>query len=812
MKWRKSIPYIVGPLLFLIIAYAYFLPLLSGKYVAQHDREQWHGTARELIEYSEEHDGEQSLWTNTLFSGMPSILVSLSYPKNVMTWVDSFFLLGKRPASYIFLTMLGFFLLLLVAGVEPLLAIPGAIAYGLSTYFFIIVGAGHNAKSHAIIYAAPMIAGVILAYKGRWILGSALFALMMGLNLVAGHPQITYYVVFILAAVAIGYLFETIKSKKWRRFIVASVALFIAAIMALGANFNRLYNTWDYGKESIRGPSELTASTDDATSGLDKSYALGWSYGIGETFNLVVPNLMGGSSSLELPLDSHTGRFFQQQTGSQAAAKNYMRAVSPYWGPQPMTSGPVYIGAVVFFLFLLALFLLKGPQKIALLVVTALAIMLAWGSHMEWLSNLFLNYFPGYNKFRTVSMILFIAEVTIPFLAFVGLSRWADGKIETKKVKHSLKWAAIISSGLLILILIIGSISMTFSPSGPASAYEASMPVPLIEALRADRAALFRVDVFRSLILVLVAAAILYFFLKRKIAKPVLAVTLAAVILIDMVVVNKRYDGVHYVEKSQYAQPFQPTVADMMISRDTTYYRVFNTTVSPFNDASTSYFHNSVGGYHGAKLRRYQEFINEYVQKPIFLNLLNVKYVIQPSEDRKPTAALNTRAYGPAWFVDQVEWADNADEELRMVGERASQKVAVVDKRFSSFEQKMTPPAEGDTIYVTQNEANSMEYRVRCAEPRFVVFSEIYYPKGWKLTVDGKQIPIVRTDYILRGAWLPAGDYIARMDFDLPAFHAGQSVDLIFGLLIVIALVGALVYEFWLRRQEEPIEGKAEEL
>lgn len=330
-KWRKSLPYLFAVAILLVAAYAYFAPLLMGKVVAQHDRDQWLGTARECLEYSETHDGEQTHWTTTVFSGMPTVLIALNYPLNVVRWVDKALLIGERPASYIFLTMLGFYLLLLVLGVNPLMAIPGAIAYGFSTYFFIIIGAGHNAKSHAIAYIAPLVAAAILTYRGKYAVGATLFALVLALSLVSGHPQITYYSAFIVAAVAIAYLVETIKSRQWRTFIAASAFLVLAAAFAVGANFNNFYNTWDYGRYSIRGETELTHAPHDETGGLDRSYALAWSYGIGETLNMVVPNLMGGSSSLSLSPDSHTGQFFMQQLRNKELAEQYLEHMPTYY-------------------------------------------------------------------------------------------------------------------------------------------------------------------------------------------------------------------------------------------------------------------------------------------------------------------------------------------------------------------------------------------------------------------------------------------------------------------------------------------------
>ena len=786
MSWRKFLPYLFVVFILLVVAYAYFAPLLTGKVVEQHDRDQWRGTAQECLEYAESHDGEQTLWTSTVFSGMPSVLISLKYPLNVAHWVDDLLLIGERPASYIFLTMLGFYFLLIVMGVRPLLAIPGAIAYGFSTYFFIIIGAGHNAKSHAIAYIAPLVAAALLTYKGKYALGGALFALVLALSLVAGHPQITYYSAFIVAAVAISSLVNAVKARALRSFAVASAILLLAAMLAVGANFNSFYNTWDYGRYSIRGETELTHAPHDETGGLDRSYALAWSYGIGETLNMVVPNLMGGSSSLALPSDSHAGRLIMQQAGSREVAEQYLQRMPMYWGSQPMTSGPVYIGAVVFFLFVLAMFTLRGPVKYALLAVTVLSILLAWGSHLEWFNSLFLDYFPGYNKFRTVSMTLVIAEVTIPLMAFHGLSLWLGEGVSNVQRRRSWMGASIISLGCLVLVLIAG---LLFFPFTSLSGFDAQLPSQFADALRADRRSLFIRDAWRSIFFVLAAAGLLLIYLRKNFNLRWLALLLSVVVLADMVPVNKRYDGIRYVSPSHNEDPFPITTADRMLARDTSYYRVLNATVSPFNDASTSFRHRSVGGYHGAKLRRYQEFIDAYAQNPLFLDILNVKYVIQPSKEYGAVAASNAGAYGPVWFVDSVMWVPNADAELAAIGNVDLRKVAVVDKRYKDVECAVESASQVDSISLLTAEPNRMRYSVRCAAPRFAVFSEVFYPKGWAAMADGRAIPIVCADYTLRGMWLPAGRYTLDFAFDLPMFHRAKYIDLACGVSMLLWLL-----------------------
>lgn len=799
--------YWVGPVFFLVVAYLYFYPLLAGQEVQQHDRDQWQGTARELLDYRAAHPGEQSLWTNTVFSGMPATLISLEYPHNVITPLDKFLTLGKRPASYIFLTMLGFYLLLLVLRVDPWLALAGAVAYGFSTYFFIIIGAGHNAKSHAICYAAPMVASVILAYRGHKLLGGVCFGLMLALSLVTGHPQITYYTLFVVAAVALVFFIQAFKSHAQRTFWLASLALILGAGLAVGANFNRLYQTWDYGRESIRGTSELHASTPDATGGLDRAYALDWSYGIAETLNLGVPNLFGGSSSYALSSTSATADFFRPHVANQKQLEQYLAHMPTYWGPQPMTSGPVYLGASVIFLFVLVLFFLKGPKKWVMLGLGLLAIMLSWGKHFPWLSNLFLDYFPGYNKFRSVSMTLFIVELIVPLLAFYGLSLWQRQEVTAAHFRRAFRWSVILCAGGLLLVLLVGSLGFSFSSPNDAAM---GLPPALLDALQQDRKSLLVRDVFRTLLFVALPAGLLFAQYRGWLKWLSASLLLALVVLLDLGLVNTRYDGVRYVPSAQNATPFQMTAADRAILQDTSFYRVFNTTVSPFNDASTSFFHNSVGGYHGAKLRRYQEFYTAYANTPLFLNLLNVKYVIQRSEQYGAVPAINPHAYGNAWFVDSLVVVATADEELASLDKLPLTRVAVLQEKELPSGKASAVSAPGDTIYLTSHAANELRYQVQLEKPRVAVFSEIYYPRGWQASIASadQALPtpeIFRCDYILRGILLPAGRYALTMHFDQPIFYRAQLVDAVCGWLLVAALLALLVWRgYGQLRQRKP--------
>jgi len=801
-RWRAFLPHAAAIVLFLLLSYLYFFPLLQGKTVAQTDRDQWQGSAQELEQYRQTHEGEQSLWTGSMFSGMPAVMVSLTYEKNVISPIDSILNFGARPASYLFIAMLGFYILLLVLDVNPWLAILGAVGYAFSTYFFIIIGAGHNAKLHAISYMAPMVAGVLLAYKQKYVAGAGLFALSLALSLATGHVQITYYTFFILLAVALWRLVELVQAKQLRVFFMASAWLVCAGILGVGANFNRLYQTYDYGKASIRGKSYLAESPDQKKEGLDKSYATQWSYGKLESFNLLIPNLYGGASALELSSDSEVGHLFQRMNLPKEQEQAILKQLPVYWGDQPMTSGPVYLGAVVIFLFFFAFFLMRGAAKWALLIVSLVALFLSWGHNLQWFTDFFFAFFPGYNKFRSVSMILVICEFCVPLLGFWGLSEWLRGKYDKKRAWRALWLSSASLLGILLLFLLFGSLGFDFVSPNDAQYVQMGYPPEFMQALCVDRAALMRTDILRSAIFILLGGALLWLFLKGKVKQPVMLLVLGVFVVLDLWLVNKRYDGVTYVNKSHNVQPFPMTPADRQILQDKSYYRVFNTSVSPFNDASTSYYHKSIGGYHGVKLRRYQDLIDRYAGTPTMLNLTNTKYVIQRDKKGNYQVQQNPDALGNAWFVDRLVKVDTPDAELDSIGRENIDRVAYI---LTTDEQpsKFSPKDSADLIELSQYDPNRLTYRVATTGERFAVFSEIYYPKGWRATIDGVEVPIYRVNYLLRGLNIPAGAKEVVFSFSLPSYYVAQWADLVFGILILVLLLIAL----YLQLRVKPAEG-----
>lgn len=804
--FKKTIPHVVAIILFFAATYVYFSPLLYDKGVAQHDIEQFRGSAKEIIDYRAEFE-EEPLWTNSMFGGMPAYLISTVYKGNLLIKVDKALQLAKRPAGFIFFSLVGFYILLIVLGVNPWLSIVGAFAYALSSYFFIVIAAGHNAKIHAISYVAPMIAGIFLAFRGKYIGGFALFALFLGLNLNAGHLQITYYAGFVMLALGLAFFVKAIREKTVLRFSKAVGVLLLALALAVGANFSRLYFTWESGKYSIRGASELTTQEKDRTSGLDKEYATAWSYGVAETFNLLIPNLMGGSSAADFGTDSHTYKFLKQNGVPPSQARTMVKQMPAYWGPQPMTSGPVYIGAIVIFLFALSMFVIDDKLKWYLLGVTLLAIMLAWGRNFMPLTDFFLDYFPGYNKFRTVSMILYVAEFTMPLLAFLGLREIFNGKVSKERFMNGFKWSLGIVAGLCLIFLVLGGSLFSFEADIDSRYIASGFPAEMFDAVRLDRQSMMRADAFRSLVFVLLTGgAVLLFYLKKM--KPVYFIGLLGVLVIaDMWTVNKRYlNDDNFVPKSKVTNPFVASSADRQILADTTtYFRVYNRTVSTFNDASTSYFHKSIGGYHGAKLRRYQELIDYHISRnnPAVLNMLNTRYLIDGGE-QGPIARYNPGALGNAWFVNSARIVGSADEEIAALDSFKPLETAIVNHDFADGLVRYSGSASpNDTIYLADYRANRLVYNYTLSEPRLAVFSDIYYPKGWVSTVNGEEVEHIRVNYVLRAMLLPAGANEVVFEFKPKMFTTGYHIDMAASLLIILATLGWVgkgLFDAWNRK------------
>ncbi len=809
------LPIISAIVLYFIISLTYFSPVIQGKVLAQHDMMVWKGASKESKDFQKE-TGEKTLWTNSMFSGMPTYLINNNSEGNELKYLHKVLKLNDimRPVPFLFLYLLGFFIALMAFGVNPWLSLIGAFAFAFSSYFFIIIQAGHLTKAYAIGYMAPIVAGVYLAFNKKELWGTILMAIFLSLQILVNHLQITYYTFLIVLVFIIFQIVNTIREKNYRTFFKSSSYLLVGAVLAIGSNFLSLSTVYDYGKDSMRGPSELTSEQDNRTSGLDKDYATDWSYGIFESLNLMIPNLMGGASQSDLGVKSETYKVLKNM--GQPNAKQIVKQMPTYWGAQPFTSGPTYIGALVVFLFILGLFVVKGQLKWWLLTATILSLMLAWGKNMMWFTDLWLDYFPGYNKFRAVSMTLVMAELTIPLLGVLGLQRILTGDYEKAKIKKQLFYALGITAGtILLLILALPASSTAFIGANDASVFGQNNM--LIDAIRSDRASIFRADALRSLFFVILGFGTIYLFLIKKIKSYLLLLILALVIVVDLWTVDKRYlNDDSFVKKTEVDNQFKPSVADQSILTDKSEdYRVLNLAVSTFNDASTSYFHKSIGGYHGAKMRRYQEIITHYLapeiqqfgaalqqgatqesvnnalQKLNVVNMLNGKYIIySPSSPAIP----NAFADGNVWFVQDYKMVANADEEIQALATINPKKSAIIDIRFKDLVKnfKYNPSSK---ISLLSYQPNHLIYQSETQSEEMAVFSEVYYDKGWKAFVDGKEVPHFRVNYILRAMMVPAGKHQIEFKFQPEIYTTGKIIGIMSSILLLLLFASGFVYD-----------------
>lgn len=801
---KPVLPHLVAVLIFTVISFAYFYPVLEGKVLKANDSTVSKINSKEIQDFREK-TGREPLWTNSVFSGMPAYLISTLYPGNLMKQADTALRSFGMPVSVLFLSMLGFYILLLIFGVNQWLAVAGAIAYGFSSFFFQVLTAGHNTQAIAMAYTAPMIGGIYYTYRRDMLKGALFTAFVVALEIQANHPQITYYGLMCLLVFGIVEFIYSLKNKTVVTFLKTTALLIVPFVIAIGINFASLYTTYEYGKYSIRGKSDITAQNSNATSGLNKDYITTWSYGVDETFNLLIPNYKGGSSH---PFDRSSETFKVLSQNNNAAAANQFQK---YWGTQPGTDGPHYVGAIVFFLFVLGLILIKGPEKWWLLAATILSVMLSWGKNFMPLSNLFIDYFPGYNKFRSVTMTLVIAELCIPLLGFLALRDVFNGTITKKDIIKGLKIATGVTGGFLLLALVIPGIAGSFLGQN-----ENDLPSWLKDALVADRKGLLRGDALRSLVFILLSAGIIWGFITDKIKKEYSILIVTFLIFIDLWTVDKRYlDADKFERPSVIQKSFAPSVADAMILKDPTEHRVLNLTVSPFNDNSpTSYFHNSIGGYHGAKMERYQELIdsciypelttfmtvagkaqtleefqNAFNTTPVpALNMLNTKYIIL---NASAPPLVNPKALGNVWFVEKPVLAENANKEISLVKTLDPSKEASVDKAFKDQITKTAyPVAENEKIALTSYQPDELIYKSSVKEEKLAVFSEIYYPAGWTCYVDGKESKYFRADWILRAMIIPAGDHEIKFVFRPASYYTGNKISLASSVLLILLIAG----------------------
>ena len=807
-KFKKFSPHLIVILLFVGISFTYFSPVLQGKLLDMADITHHKGMSKEVTDFREA-TGEEALWTNSMFSGMPAYQISARSNGNLIQYVAKAISLGiPRPANLLFLYLLGFYLLLLSLKVDYRLSAVGAIAFSFSSYFFIIIMAGHMTKAHAIAYVPMVVAAVLYTYRGRMLLGGVLTALAVALELYANHLQITYYLVLMLILIGLVQFVKDFKANNLTDFSKRSGILILAALLASATAVTRLSTTMEYGTESTRGKSELTNNLDNKTSGLDKDYATSWSYGVAETFTLLIPNFYGGASQGELTTDSETYQAIKRAPN----AKQLIKQLPLYWGTQPFTSGPTYAGSIVMFLFIFGLLFVKSEMRLWILLATIMSITLAWGKNFMPLTDLFLDYFPGYNKFRAVSMILVIAEFTLPLLGFVALNKFLSEKdedyetsnkvkdVKAQKVSHvvvkskklrSLNLAFYIVGGLTLVFALMPTLFFDFVGGQDANLAKNGWP---IDALQADRAGLLSADAWRSFSLITLTFGAMWMFLKNKISSKYVILIVGLLVLADMWTVNKRYlNDDNFERKSKVQVPYQATAADQQILRDTDpNFRVFNQSVSTFNDASTSYFHKSIGGYHGAKLKRYQELIENHIAKGnmAVLNMLNTKYFITP----KGQAQQNPSAMGNAWFVNKINIVANADAEIAALDGFNPANSAIVDTRFS--EQIIVGLDNTEArISLTEYKPNYLKYNSTTTKEGIAIFSEIYYNKGWNAYVDGDLKPYFRANYVLRGMKIPAGNHVVEFKFEPAVYHVSERIALASSVILLLLLAFVSVKE-----------------
>ena len=826
---KKLLPDLIAILAFVLLSFAYFFPAdIENRILFQHDTAAGAGAGQEVKEYYEQ-TGERSRWTNSLFGGMPMYQIAPSYDSTKsLQWVQKAYQLFLPDyVCLTFMLMLGFYILLRVFGIPVWLAGLGGIMWAFSSYFFILISAGHIWKFITLAYVPPTIAGIVLAYRGKLLWGGILTALFVALQITSNHVQMSYYFFFVILFFVGAYFEKAWRTKTLPQFFKASAVLIVAALVGIAANVSNLYHTYAYSKETMRGKSELVQTGDAAkqtSSGLDRDYITQWSYGIDETLTLLVPNFKGGASAA----------LSQSETAMSKANPMYSSlygSLTQYFGTQPMTSGPVYVGAFVLFLFVLGCFIVKGPLKWALIGATFFSIVLSWGKNFMPLTDFFIDYVPLYNKFRAVSSILVIAEFTIPLLAIFALKRLLEEPEILKQEKKPLGISLLLTAGIALLLAVApGSIGSGYVPAQEAQMLQNAVNQQMIPAnelssilanLGEMRAELVSSDALRSFIIIGIGCSLLWLYASGKLRSSLTIAGITILCLADMWGVNKRYlNDAQFVPHSIRTETFTKTNTDELILQDTSLdYRVLNFATSTFDDNNTSYWHKSVGGYHPAKLRRYQEMIEHHISPEMqaaykaiataggemdsvdankfrILNMLNTKYFIFPAgQQRQTVPILNPHAYGNAWFVNKVQYVNNANEEIDALDSIIPTETAVVDARFKDVLKGATESYKDSlsSIRLTSYAPNRLTYETNNAQDGIAVFSEIYYPDGWHVTIDGQPAELARADYILRTMYVPAGQHTIEMRFDPTSLHVTEGIAYGALALLVIGIIVAVL-------------------
>ena len=824
---KKCLPDVLAVLLFVVLAFAYFFPAdIEGRILYRHDASAGRGAGQEGIEYLQK-TGERSRWTNALFGGMPTYQMAPSYGSTDLLTkaIYAYHLWLPENVWFVFAYLLGFYILLRAFDFRQHLAALGSIIWAFSTYFLIIIAAGHIWKVWALAYLPPMIAGIVLAYRGKYLWGLLLTAVFSAFEINANHVQMTYYYLFVILFMVIAWLVEAIRQQQMARFLKATAVCIAGAAIGICVNLSNLYHTWQYSKESMRGKSELVKANNanQTSSGLERDYITQWSYGIGETWTLLIPNTKGGAS---MPLS-------QNETAMKHADENYVsiyQQIGQYWGEQPGTSGPVYVGAFVVMLFILGLFIVKGPLKWALLAATVLSILLSWGKNFMGFTDFFLDYIPMYDKFRTVASILVIAEFTIPLLAMLALKKIFD-ELEVLKEKAKYLYASFaLTAGVALLFALMPTAFFAgFISTSEMHALQ-SLPAehiqPLIANLTEMRQAVFTADCWRTFWIIVIGTAFLLLFRYGKLKAEYTVAGILLLCLIDLWQVNKRYlNDEMFVPKSEREAPQQKTQTDEQILRDQALdYRVLNLASNTFNENETSYYHKSIGGYHAAKLRRYQEMIEQYINPEMqalfgavseaagdmtqvngdsicpVLNMLNTRYFIFPLEGGQTVPIQNPYAYGNAWFVDKLDYVNNANEEMAAVGKIDLRHQAVADVKFKAQLGEAVEQDTASVVTITSYEPNRLTYDVNSGKGGVLVFSEIYYPE-WTATVDGQPVELGRVDYLLRAIQIQPGKHQVELSFFPKSVSTTETIAYVAIVLLILTLLGTIFLEYKNRKK-----------
>ena len=790
--------HLVSLLIFIIAALLYFHPVLKGEKLSQSDITQHIGMAKEVNDYRIT-TGLEPYWAESAFSGMPTYQIGTYFPHDYLSYLDRLIRFLPRPADYLFLYFLGFYIMLLAFKVDWKLAIMGSLAFGFSTYLMIIFGAGHNAKAHAIAYMPLVLAGVIYVFKKQYLLGFTLTGLATALEIKANHPQMTYYLLFAILILGIIELIEAIKKKQITQFTSQSLIIITAMLLAVGVNSTRLMATKEYSDFSTRGNTALTVNSDgtpkEVTSGLSKDYITQFSYGISETFNLLVPRYMGGGTVESLDKNSNTFKHVSS-IASPKQAEGFTKQVFTYWGDQLIVEAPAYVGAVIIFLFFLGIFLVKGKFKYWLVASTVFSILMSWGKNFELLTNFFIDYVPLYNKFRAVSSFQVIAELCIPLLGILAIKEFIFSKLSKEEKLEAVKKAFYVTSGLIIIGLFYAISFSTFEGLRDAnySQYEG-----LLDAVIADRKSLLYSDSFRSLVLISVSFGILWLFLKQQINKTKVIIVFTLLILFDLVQVNLRYvNDDDFRQARKIDKPFRASSADLQIQKDKSHYRVANFTGDPFQDGRTSYFHKSIGGYHAAKMGRYQDLIEFQLGKQNMqvYNMLNVKYFIIPDNEGKEQMQQNPNNNGNAWFIKDIKYVKSANEEIKALDSLPTKTTVVINQESLTTPVNFSKELDSlATINLVKYSLNALTYDSNSTKDEFAVFSEIYYKNGWNAYIDGELKPHLNVNYVLRGLEIPAGKHSIEFRFEPKVIQTGSTISLLSYVLLLLIPLGWFFYD-----------------